>query len=207
MDLPLNALWAFAVSARHLNFAHAANELHLSPTAVSQHVKNLEARYGVRLFHRLPRGLALTDEGRAILPAVAASFDWLAESLQQLRDGRPRETPTTGRGGYLRGGLVAAAPGGVPDGLPACGSAPASCTRPDGRAAAALLPRRRVGPLVHRGWRAGAAPARHGVRQLAGPGRGGCAGRRGGVAAHSAVPAGSGAWPSGPALVVDLQAV
>lgn len=96
MDLPLNALWAFAVSARHLNFAHAANELHLSPTAVSQHVKNLEARYGVRLFHRLPRGLALTDEGRAILPAVAASFDRLAESLQQLRDGRPRETLTLG---------------------------------------------------------------------------------------------------------------
>jgi LysR family transcriptional regulator of beta-lactamase len=63
VDLPLNALRAFAVSARHLNFARAADELHLSPTAVSQHVKNLEARYGVRLFHRLPRGLALTDEG------------------------------------------------------------------------------------------------------------------------------------------------
>lgn len=96
MDLPLNALRAFAVSARHLNFARAADELHLSPTAVSQHVKNLEARYGVRLFHRLPRGLALTDEGRAILPAVAASFDRLAESLQQLKDGRPRETLTLG---------------------------------------------------------------------------------------------------------------
>jgi LysR family transcriptional regulator of beta-lactamase len=96
MDLPLNALRAFAVSARHLNFARAADELHLSPTAVSQHVKNLEARYGVRLFHRLPRGLALTDEGRAILPAVAASFERLAESLQQLKDGRPRETLTLG---------------------------------------------------------------------------------------------------------------
>ena len=96
MDLPLNALRAFAVSARHLNFARAADELHLSPTAVSQHVKNLEARYGVRLFHRLPRGLALTDEGRAILPAVAASFDRLAESLQQLKDGCPRETLTLG---------------------------------------------------------------------------------------------------------------
>lgn len=96
MDLPLNALRAFAVSARHLNFARAADELHLSPTAVSQHVKNLEARYGVRLFHRLPRGLALTDEGRAILPAVAASFERLADSLQQLKDGRPRETLTLG---------------------------------------------------------------------------------------------------------------
>lgn len=96
MDLPLNALRAFAVSARHLNFARAADELHLSPTAVSQHVKNLEARYGVRLFHRLPRGLALTDEGRAILPAVAASFDRLAESLQQLKDGSPRETLSLG---------------------------------------------------------------------------------------------------------------
>lgn len=46
MDLPLNALRAFEVSARHLSFTRAGLELHLTQTAVSQHVKNLEDRLG-----------------------------------------------------------------------------------------------------------------------------------------------------------------
>ncbi|MFZ2991147.1 LysR family transcriptional regulator, partial [Ideonella sp.] len=91
MDLPLNALRAFEVSARHLNFTRAAVELHLTPTAVSQHVKNLEARFGVALFRRLPRGLALTDEGQALLPVLSESFERIAQRLSGLREARPRE--------------------------------------------------------------------------------------------------------------------
>src|SRR5690606_20914488 len=75
MDLPLNALRAFEVSARHLSFTRAAEELCLTQTAVSQHVRKLEARLGRQLFRRLPRGLALTDEGQALLPVLSEAFE------------------------------------------------------------------------------------------------------------------------------------
>lgn len=100
MDLPLNALRAFDVSARHLNFTRAAEELHLSPTAVSQHVKNLEQRLGVPLFRRVPRGLALTDEGLALLPVLAESFARIAGALDGFggrgKGTRPREVLSVG---------------------------------------------------------------------------------------------------------------
>jgi len=82
MDLPLNALRAFQVSARHLSFTRAAQELNLTQAAVSQHVKNLEARLGVALFRRVPRGLVLTDEGLALMPVLSESFDRIAAVLQ-----------------------------------------------------------------------------------------------------------------------------
>jgi LysR family transcriptional regulator of beta-lactamase len=91
MDIPFNALRAFEVSARHLNFTRAAQELHLSPTAVSQHVKNLELRLGLRLFRRLPRGLALTDEGQALLPVLTDAFERVAKTVNGMRERRPRE--------------------------------------------------------------------------------------------------------------------
>lgn len=64
MHLPLNALRAFEASARHLNLTRAAQELHVTQTAVSQHIRKLDERLGKPLFRRLPRGLALTDEDR-----------------------------------------------------------------------------------------------------------------------------------------------
>ena len=62
-QLPLNALRAFEAAARHLNFTRAAIELCVSQGAVSHQVAQLERRLGTRLFLRLPRGLALTDDG------------------------------------------------------------------------------------------------------------------------------------------------
>ena len=53
---PLNGLRAFEASARHLSFRRAADELCVTPGAVSQQVKSLEASIGVKLFRRLPRG-------------------------------------------------------------------------------------------------------------------------------------------------------
>lgn len=64
--LPLNALRAFEASARHCSFTRAGLELRVSQTAISHQVKSLEDLLGVKLFRRLPRGLALTDEGRRL---------------------------------------------------------------------------------------------------------------------------------------------
>src|SRR5690554_4324844 len=60
----LPALVAFESAARHQNFAHAAEELHLTASAVSHHVRKLESRLGVALFQRHVRGVSLTAEGR-----------------------------------------------------------------------------------------------------------------------------------------------
>src|ERR1700712_3383844 len=87
MQLPLNALRAFEASARHLSFTRAALELSVTQNAVSAQVKNLEAHLGIALFRRLPRGLALTDEGRALLPSLSDSFERMRLVLDQLQDG------------------------------------------------------------------------------------------------------------------------
>lgn len=94
MTLPLNALRAFEASARHLSFTRAASELNVTQAAVSAQVKNLEARLGVALFRRLPRGLALTDEGQALLPMLSDSFGRLGMILERFREGTYRETLT-----------------------------------------------------------------------------------------------------------------
>ena len=94
MTLPLNALRAFEASARHLSFTRAGLELSVTQAAVSAQVKNLEARLGVPLFRRLPRGLALTDEGQALLPMLSDSFGRLGSILEQSRGGALREPLT-----------------------------------------------------------------------------------------------------------------
>ena len=95
-QLPLNALRAFDAAARHLNFTRAAIELCVSQGAVSHQVAQLERRLGTRLFHRLPRGLALTDEGQALVPVVADAFDRVAATLDQYAGGRFREALKVG---------------------------------------------------------------------------------------------------------------
>ncbi|MCM5682805.1 LysR family transcriptional regulator [Schlegelella sp. S2-27] len=94
MNLPLNALRAFEASARHLSFTRAAIELNVTQSAVSAQVKSLEQRLGTPLFRRLPRGLALTDEGQALLPMLAETFHRIGAVLDQFRGGRLREALT-----------------------------------------------------------------------------------------------------------------
>lgn len=89
--LPLNALRAFEASARHLSFTRAGLELSVTQAAVSQQVRLLEEQLGVVLFTRLPRGLALTDEGLALLPVLSRSFDQIESLLQQFEDGHYHE--------------------------------------------------------------------------------------------------------------------
>ena len=107
MNLPLNALRAFEAAARQLSFTRAAEELHVTPNAVSAQVKNLEQRLGVPLFRRLPRGLALTDEGQALWPLLSDSFERMAAGLAQFQDGRFREVLTLAVvGSYAVGWLL-----------------------------------------------------------------------------------------------------
>lgn len=94
--LPLNALRAFESSARHLSFTLAADELNVTQAAVSQQVRGLEARLGVALFRRLPRGLALSDEGHALLPVLAESFGRMEAVVQQFDNGHFFEVLTVG---------------------------------------------------------------------------------------------------------------
>ncbi len=94
--LPLNALRAFEAAARHLSITRAAMELCVSQAAVSHQIKGLEARLGAPLFRRLPRGLALTDEGAALVPQVSAAFDRIGATLDQFLGGQFREVLTVG---------------------------------------------------------------------------------------------------------------
>lgn len=95
-SLPLNALRAFEASARHLNLTRAAEELCVTQGAVSHQVRALEERLGVSLFRRLPRGLALTDEGVALLPGLSQSFARIGDLLDQVHGGVNRRPLTVG---------------------------------------------------------------------------------------------------------------
>ncbi|WP_192906730.1 LysR substrate-binding domain-containing protein [Luteimonas marina] len=87
----LPALAAFESAARHQNFAHAAEELHLTASAVSHHVRKLEARLGVALFQRHARGVSLTAEGRLLADTAGGAIndiDVVMRDLHRHRDDR-----------------------------------------------------------------------------------------------------------------------
>jgi len=86
---PLNALRAFEAAARHESFARAAQELGVTPAAISHQVKALEQWLGARLFLRKAQGLDLTEIGRASLPGFARAFDALGAAVQDLRAEAP----------------------------------------------------------------------------------------------------------------------
>ena len=91
---PLHALRAFEAAARHLHFARAAAELHLTPTAISHQVRQLEDILRVKLFHRHPRPIRLTAEGAALFPALRESFDRIAGAVDEI-SGLEAERPLT----------------------------------------------------------------------------------------------------------------
>ncbi|KZY29817.1 hypothetical protein A3731_25920 [Roseovarius sp. HI0049] len=75
---PLSWLRAFEAAARHLSFTLAAQELNLTQSAVSQHVRSLEDYLGRELFIRRTRALQLTEAGANYLPTVREAFEVLA---------------------------------------------------------------------------------------------------------------------------------
>ena len=88
--IPLTALRAFEAAARHLSLRRAAEELFVTPAAISQQIRTLEDLLDVRLFHRLPRGLALTEAGKAGLPKAREGLAALGESVRLMRAGEGR---------------------------------------------------------------------------------------------------------------------
>jgi LysR family transcriptional regulator of beta-lactamase len=94
--LPLNALRAFEASARHLSFTRAGLELRVTQAAISHQVKGLEEILGVTLFRRLPRGLALTDEGLVLMPVLTEAFERIGATLDRLEHGQIAEVVTVG---------------------------------------------------------------------------------------------------------------
>src|SRR5260221_11200812 len=87
--LPLGALRVFEAVATSLNFSIAADALNVSPAAVSQQIKTLEAYIQVPLFRRNGRRVEITDEGQELLPAVRSGLGKVESGLQQMKDHRP----------------------------------------------------------------------------------------------------------------------
>jgi LysR family glycine cleavage system transcriptional activator len=86
---PLTALRAFDAAARHMSFAKAAEELSVTPAALSFQIKSLEEHLGAPLFLRLNRAVELTEAGKMLAPGTAAGFQTLAaawRAVQRLQD-------------------------------------------------------------------------------------------------------------------------
>jgi LysR family glycine cleavage system transcriptional activator len=91
---PFTAVRAFEAAARHLSFKHAAEELHVSQSAISHQIRNLEDFLEARLFRRGSRGVALTEIGDEYLAIVSSVLDNLDASTDRAR--------LAGRNGPLR---------------------------------------------------------------------------------------------------------
>jgi DNA-binding transcriptional LysR family regulator len=82
---PLYALRAFEAAARHSSFTRAAEELAITQSAVSRHVRTLEEHFACRLFERRGRSLQLTEPARMLLPGLREGFDALERACISLR--------------------------------------------------------------------------------------------------------------------------
>src|SRR5438045_9590156 len=82
---PLSALRAFETAARLKSFSKAAEELNVTPAAISHQIHALEQDLGVQLFHRLNRPVELTVTAKVLLPGVSDAFAALQASVRRLR--------------------------------------------------------------------------------------------------------------------------
>ena len=82
---PLNSLRAFEAAARHMSFAKAADELSVTPAALSFQIKSLEQHLGAPVFRRLNRAVELTELGRMLQPGVHDAFETLSASWRAAR--------------------------------------------------------------------------------------------------------------------------
>lgn len=81
---PLTALRAFEAACRHMSFAKAAQELHVTPAALSYQIKSLEEHLATQLFHRMNRAIALTEAGEALRPGVTDGFAALQDGVRAV---------------------------------------------------------------------------------------------------------------------------
>src|SRR5262245_63835769 len=87
---PLGSLRAFEAAARHMSFREAANELGVTPTAISHQLRILEDICGQPLFRRRPRPLELTSAGERLFPVIRSGFDMFASAIAAAS---PRVSP------------------------------------------------------------------------------------------------------------------
>jgi LysR family transcriptional regulator, glycine cleavage system transcriptional activator len=80
----LDLLRGFEAAARHLSFTKAAQELHVTQSAVSRQIKTIEEQLGVRLFRRLNRALLLTEEGQTLARAVSGALAGIEQAVARL---------------------------------------------------------------------------------------------------------------------------
>jgi len=88
---PLTALRAFDAAVRHMSFAKAAEELFVTPAALSYQIKQLESHFNQPLFRRLNRAVELNEAGRALAPGAAegfAAFRAAAQAVTRLAEDR-----------------------------------------------------------------------------------------------------------------------
>jgi DNA-binding transcriptional LysR family regulator len=83
---PLNALLVFEAAARHQNFMRAADELHLTPSAVSRQIRLLEERLGAVLFERRNRAVFLTTTGNALLLATSQALALIDHAMERIQN-------------------------------------------------------------------------------------------------------------------------
>ncbi|MCL4108039.1 UNVERIFIED_CONTAM: hypothetical protein GTU68_017067 [Idotea baltica] len=83
---PLNSIRAFEATARHLSFSKAADELNVTPGAVSQQVKVLENYLNLKLFKRKNRLILLTDDAQICLPLLSEGLDKLSQGIEAIRE-------------------------------------------------------------------------------------------------------------------------
>ena len=98
---PLNTLRTFMLVARSLSFKEAADQLFLSPSAVSRQIQGLEQALGKQLFKRGNRSITLTQEGEVLLQGVEQAFSILERSLKALEPSRKTMTLRVGAQQYF----------------------------------------------------------------------------------------------------------
>ena len=84
----LSALRAFDSAARFGSFRAAAEHLHVTPTAISHHVRALEAQLGIALFSRVGRDVALTEDGKRLAQSTQQAFSLLEQAVQKAKRGQ-----------------------------------------------------------------------------------------------------------------------
>jgi LysR family glycine cleavage system transcriptional activator len=97
-NLRASSLKAFEAAARYMSFKLAAEELHVTATAISHQIKSLEQQLDCRLFIRKPRQVQLTDEGKELFTTLKRAFDDVDEVASRVKSRRSREVVTLGLG-------------------------------------------------------------------------------------------------------------
>src|SRR5262247_2092596 len=78
-------LRAFEAAARHMSFKQAANELGVTPTAISHQIRLLERYCGHSLFRRRPRPLAMTEAGARLFPSIRDGLEAFASAIATVK--------------------------------------------------------------------------------------------------------------------------